>query len=84
MFLLNVEDQHRLIKRFSEILVPNGGLLFTSPATPVTWIDVMTNSESVSLGAEKYKELMDDAGLMVSAEYEDEGKNHYFEAFKNS
>ena len=84
MFLLNAEDQHRLMKRFSEILVPNGRLLFTSPATPATWIDAMTNRESVSLGGEKYRELMDDAGLTVSAEYEDEGENHYFEAFKNS
>jgi SAM-dependent methyltransferase len=84
IFLLTVEDQRRLIQRFSEILVPGGRLLFTAPAPPATWIDVMTNLESVSLGAEKYRELLASAGLSVSAEYEDEGQNHYFEAFKNA
>ena len=83
IFLLKVEDQHHLIRRFSEILVPGGRLLFTSPARPVTWIDVMTNLESLSLGAEQYRQLLGDAGLTVSDEYEDEGENHYFDAFKN-
>jgi SAM-dependent methyltransferase len=80
IFLLNVEDQHRLIRRFAEILRPGGRLLFTSPAVPATWIDVMTNLESVSLGAEIYRELLRDAGLTISAEYEDEGENHYYDA----
>ena len=82
VFLLTVEDQCRLIRRFSEILVPGGRLLFTSPASPCTWIDVMTNLESVSLGAEKYRELLGDAGLTVAEEYEDEAENHYYDAFK--
>lgn len=82
IFLLKVEEQHRLIPRFSEILVPGGRLLFTSPARPAAWIDAMTGLESVSLGAEKYKALLDTAGLTVLDEYEDEGQNHYFDAFK--
>ena len=82
MFLLEVDDQHRLIKRFSEILVPGGRLLFTSPAKPVSWTDAMTDLESVSLGAEQYRELLRAAGLAVSEEYEDEGKNHYYDACK--
>ena len=82
IFLLKVEEQHRLIQRFSEILAPGGRLLFTSPARPATWRDAMTGLESVSLGAEKYKVLLDTAGLTVSDEYEDEGQNHYFDAFK--
>jgi chemotaxis methyl-accepting protein methylase len=32
MFLLQAEDQHRLIQRFAEILMPGGRLLFTSTA----------------------------------------------------
>ena len=83
MFLLTAEDQHRLIRRFSEILVPGGRLLFTSPARQGTWIDVMTNLESESLGAAMYRELLADAGLVVSDEYEDEGENHYFDVFKS-
>jgi hypothetical protein len=34
MFLLNAEDQHRLIQRFAEILAPGGRLLFTATANP--------------------------------------------------
>ena len=49
MFLLNADDQHRLIQRFAEILVPGGRLLFTSPARPAVWNDAMTGLESLSL-----------------------------------
>src|SRR6266567_3357711 len=82
MFLLKAEEQHRLVQRFAEILVPNGRLLFTSPAQPVVWKDVMTGMESVSLGAEEYRKLLGAAGISVESEYEDEGENHYFDAFK--
>jgi SAM-dependent methyltransferase len=33
MFLLKAEEQHRLIRRFADILVPGGRLLFTSTAS---------------------------------------------------
>ena len=82
MFLLKAEEQHRLIRRFAEILVPGGRLLFTSPAKPAVWNDVMTGVESVSLGAEEYKKLLGTAGISVVEEYEDIGENHYFDAFK--
>ncbi len=82
MFLLKAEEQHRLIRRFAEILVPGGRLLFTSPAKPAVWSDVMTGLESISLGAEEYKELLGTAGISVVEEYEDVGENHYFDAFK--
>jgi SAM-dependent methyltransferase len=84
MFLLNAEDQHRLIRRFAEILVPGGRLLFTSPAMPANWDDAMTNLESVSLGAEQYKKLLGAVGITVVEEYEDEGENHYFDALKKN
>lgn len=51
MFLLKAEDQHRLIRRFADILVPGGRLLFTSTAKPAIWNDAMTGLESISLGA---------------------------------
>jgi SAM-dependent methyltransferase len=82
IFLLTVEDQHRLIKRFAEILAPGGRLLFTAPAPPHVWSDVMTGLESVSLGTEQYKALVTAAGLSVLREYEDEGRNHYFDVVK--
>ena len=82
MFLLSADEQHRLIQRFAEILVPGGRLLFTSPAKPAVWADGMTGGESVSLGAEQYRRLLEANGLLVEEEYEDMGENHYFDAFK--
>jgi SAM-dependent methyltransferase len=82
MFLLSAEDQHRLIQRFAEVLVPGGRLLFTSTAKPAVWNDGMTGLGSLSLGAEQYRKLLEAAGLTVVEEYEDEGENHYFDAFK--
>jgi SAM-dependent methyltransferase len=82
MFLLKAEEQRRLIQRFAEILVPGGRLLFTSPAEPLVWNDAMTGLESCSLGAEEYRKQLSAVGLSIPSEYEDEGKNHYFDAFK--
>jgi SAM-dependent methyltransferase len=84
IFLLKAEDQHRLIQRFAELLVPGGRLLFTAIAKPAVGNDAMTGLESASLGAEKYRELLGAAGLSVAEEYEDVGKNHYFDVFKRS
>jgi len=80
MFLLTPEDQRRLLTRIAGILTPGGRLLFTSCAEPVVWNDAMTGLESRSLGAEEYRRLLGAAGLSVTAEYEDEGQNHYFDA----
>src|ERR1700723_1137108 len=82
MFLLRSEDQHPLIQRFAEILVPGGRLLSTSTAKPAVSNDGMTGLESVSLGAEQYRKLLGAVGVSVAGEYEDEGKNNYFNAFK--
>jgi len=82
MFLLTAEEQHRLIQRFAEILLPGGRLLFTSTAKPAVWNDAMTGLESLSLGAEQYRKLLGAVGISVAEEYEDEGENHYFDAFK--
>lgn len=84
MFLLKAEEQHRLIWRFADILVPGGRLLFTSTAKPAIWSDAMTGLESVSLGAEEYRKLLGATGITVAEEYEDVGENHYFEAFKKN
>ena len=84
VFLLKADEQERLIKRFAEILRPGGRLLFTAPAKAGTWRDAMTGLESVSLGRERYRKLLKDAGLGVVDEYEDAGENHYFEAMRQS
>lgn len=83
MFLLSPEDQRRLIQKIAGILVPGGHLLFTSPAEPLLWNDAMTGLESRSLGAEEYRRQLSAVAISISSEYEDEGQNHYFDAFKN-
>jgi SAM-dependent methyltransferase len=82
MFLLKAEEQHRLIRRFADILAPGGRLLFTSTAEPHIWNDAMTGLESISLGAKEYRKLLGAADISVAEEYEDVGENHYFDAFK--
>lgn len=82
VFLLSPEDQGRLIRRFADILVPEGRLLFTAPAIPCQWNDAMTGEKSTSLGCAEYCRLLSEAGFSVEREYEDEGENHYFEASK--
>jgi SAM-dependent methyltransferase len=83
IFLLSVEDQRRLIQRVAGILAPGGRLLFTSPTESIVWNDVMTGLESRSLGAEEYRRLLSHVGLSVISEYEDEGRNHYFDVLKD-
>ena len=83
IFLLSVKDQRRLIQRIGSLLAPGGRLLFTSPREPIVWSDAMTGLESRSLGAEEYRRLLSAVGFSVNSEYEDEGRNHYFDAVRN-
>lgn len=82
MFLLQPGEQRELIERIGAALAPGGRLLFTSPALPLSWNDIMTGLESRSLGAAEYRKLLSAAGVSVVAEYEDEGQNHYFDALR--
>jgi O-methyltransferase involved in polyketide biosynthesis len=84
IFLLSPEDQRRLIQRIADILVPGGRLLFTTPAEATVWNDAMTGLESRSLGAEEYRRQLSAVGISLNGEYEDEGQNHYFDAFSQS
>jgi len=84
MFLLMPEAQRSLIRSMADILVPGGRLLFTSPPEPIVWNDAMTGLESRSLGAPAYRRLLAAGGISVRSEYEDEGQNHYFDAFKRT
>ena len=82
MFLLLPEEQRRFIQRMAEILVPGGRLLFTAGPEPLVWKDAMTGLESRTLGAAEYRMQLSAVGLQVISEYEDEGENHYYDAFK--
>ena len=80
MFLMSADTQRTLIRRVASALKPGGRFLFTSPAQPCTWADLLTGRQSQSLGAEVYKSILADAGLTLVGESDDEGDNHYFEA----
>ncbi len=82
MFLLPPTEQRRLIARIATIPTPGGRLLFTAPAEPAAWNDVMTRRESWSLGAVEYRALLVAAGFRPLRDYEGEGQNHHFEAMR--
>lgn len=81
-FLLPAETQEIIIKKAANALHTGGKLLFTSTREKAEWKDGMTDQLSISLGAEKYKELLTASGFSLLEEFEDEGENHYFNSVK--
>lgn len=80
VFLLSTEDQEALIHRVSGVLESGGRFLFTAPVETGVWADITTGHECRSLGRERYEAILAAAGFGLIAEYEDEGRNHYYEA----
>lgn len=82
IFLLPPGEQSGLIQRVSEVLTEGGQVLFTAPWQVAKWEDVMTGGPSVSQGADGYRAALEQAGLVLVDERDDEGENHYFLAAK--
>jgi SAM-dependent methyltransferase len=82
LFLLRPSAQAQLIDRVGNALTRGGRFLFTAPRQICEWSDSMTGRESVSLGAEGYRRLLEAAGMELIDETEDEGENHYYLATK--
>jgi SAM-dependent methyltransferase len=80
MFLLTPEAQAQVIAKVATALRPGGRFLFTSPAQPCEWSDIVTGRTSVSLGAAEYSRLLRASGLHPIGNAEDEGHNYYYEA----
>jgi SAM-dependent methyltransferase len=78
MFLLPPDVQPIIVRKMARALSPNGKLLFTSPKEAVRWRDELTGRESVSLGAERYRRILDTEGFVLDGEQSDEGDNHYY------
>ncbi len=78
MFLLTPDIQAEIIRKIGRALNPGGKFLFTSAKEAVEWRDSLTGRESVSLGAERYVEILREAGLTLVGEDVDEGGNHYY------
>lgn len=78
MFILPSDVQRTLILKIARALNPGGKFLFTSTKASNTWNDSLTGEESHSPGAEWYREVISEAGLIVERETSDEGENYYF------
>lgn len=82
LFLLPESTQKTIIAKASQALAPGGRLLFTATEKAAAWDDGMTGLLSVSLGAERYDELLAEHGLEVTGHATDIGDNYYFFAVK--
>ena len=78
MFLLSEESQIMVINKVSSALKQGGKFLFTATYSAHIWNDAMTDQPSISLGADRYRELIAASGLSVIDEFKDEGGNYYF------
>jgi cyclopropane fatty-acyl-phospholipid synthase-like methyltransferase len=84
VFLLDEQEQHTLIRRVADSLVPKGRFLFTAPAEVHNWEDLTTGHACQSLGQERYTALLQECGCHVVGQYEDEGNNNYYDVQKDA
>ena len=82
MFLLTEADQRSVITNVARVLKPGGRFLFTAPWQKFAWPDASTRRTSVSLGHDAYIAAIENAGLRLVAEHDDEGDNHYYDTDK--
>jgi SAM-dependent methyltransferase len=82
IFLLPAESQGNLIHHVGRVVNAGGRFLFTAPLQVCTWSDLSTNRLSISLGLNAYTSILAEAGFKLTAEYTDEGENHYYDAVK--
>jgi 2-polyprenyl-3-methyl-5-hydroxy-6-metoxy-1,4-benzoquinol methylase len=78
MFLLPEHSQKSIIAKVAAAMNPGATFLFTSPRDPVSWVDVMTELPSLSLGLPEYARVLRAHGLLLTGERYDEGENHYY------
>jgi 2-polyprenyl-3-methyl-5-hydroxy-6-metoxy-1,4-benzoquinol methylase len=82
LFLLTAPNQAIVIQKVAKALSPRGRFLFTAPRESVEWRDTLTGLHSLSLGLERYNQLLADQGLVLIDEHWDEGSNHYYSVLK--
>jgi SAM-dependent methyltransferase len=82
IFLLPADTQLAVLGKAATALRPDGKLLFTAPWQPCAWTDVLTQRRSESLGDAAYRQALQNLGLSLDEQAEDEGGNHYYFASK--
>jgi 2-polyprenyl-3-methyl-5-hydroxy-6-metoxy-1,4-benzoquinol methylase len=78
LFLLARNAQECLLAKIAASLITGGQFLFTAPSQACSWLDAMTGQESLSLGREEYQRVLQNVGLTLIEEQQDEGDNHYY------
>jgi 2-polyprenyl-3-methyl-5-hydroxy-6-metoxy-1,4-benzoquinol methylase len=78
IFLLQPENQRRLIAKVARVLNPNGQFLFTAPKQICEWTDNLSGLTSFGLGQKAYKREIAANRLMFVSGDEDEGGNYYY------
>jgi len=82
IFLLEANDQRKMLCRVSEILNPQASFLFSAPLESGTWTDINTGLFCTSLGLDGYRSALELAGFSITRCHVDSGKNNYFEVEK--
>ncbi len=82
IFLLNEEDQLKMLHRVSGILRPGGSFLFTAPVETGEWADVVTGQKCFTLGKDVYVAALNKTGFEEVKCYYDRGRNNYYEVKK--
>lgn len=80
LFLLRPESQEQVIRHVGRVLRPGGRFLFTAPEQILQWEDVLTKRESVSLGYDAYRALLESTGMSIINTCVDEGENFHYSA----
>ncbi|QNA83350.1 class I SAM-dependent methyltransferase [Sphingomonas sp. So64.6b] len=84
MFLLPEDSQRAVIEHVGQAIHPGGHFLFSAPRQMCQWNDTLTGRPSLSLGEERYQQLLASAGCRVVDSYVDKGSNYYFHAVSDS
>ncbi|WP_165225591.1 class I SAM-dependent methyltransferase [Affinirhizobium pseudoryzae] len=82
LFLLDEDDQRKLLTNAANLLEPGGRFLFSAPREACRWRDMLTDRISMSLGEEAYAAHLASMGLRLNGCRSDEGGNNYYEAVR--
>ena len=84
MFLMPEADQLACFPRIAQATKAGGSFLFTAPRQVCQWQDLTSGDTSFSLGAEKYRAVLNQNGFELRAEFSGEGGNYYYDSTRQA
>ena len=81
-FLLDEDDQRKLLTHVANGLEPGGRFLFSAPREVCRWRDTLTGRVSMPLGEDAYAAHLTSTGLRLDDCRSDGGGNKYYEVSK--